>query len=143
MTIDHSKLVDWVPLPSGECEADSADPLLIQTSLALLWKLPFKNTSKHKNNLIYVIKQEGLYQNKVTVTLASIHYIVKRPIGFNHRSFDSCIKIGKFKTILSHKPKELQGAYNYGIFLMLHIILWTTKVDFSHEIKAILFFFSV
>ena len=111
-------------MPTGECEANSADPLLIQTSLALLWKLPFKNTSKHKNNLIYVIKQEGLYQNKVTVTLASIHYIVKRPIGFNHRSLILIpVKIGKFKTILSHKPKELQGAYNYGIFLMLHIIL--------------------
>ena len=35
---------------------------LIQTFFALLWKLFLKNTSKHKNNLIYIIKQEGLYQ---------------------------------------------------------------------------------
>ena len=73
MTIDHSKLVDWVPQPLSECEADSADLVLIQTSLALLWKLSLKNTSKHKNNLIYIIKQDSLYQNKVTVSLASIH----------------------------------------------------------------------
>ena len=30
-------------------------------------------TSEHKNNLIYIIKQEGLYQNKVTLSLAFIH----------------------------------------------------------------------
>ena len=48
------------------------DLVLIQT-FALLWKLFLKNTSKHKNNLIYIIKQEGLYQNKVTLSLASIH----------------------------------------------------------------------
>ena len=29
----------------------------------------FKNTSWHKNNMIYVIKQEGLYQNKVNSSL--------------------------------------------------------------------------
>ena len=39
------------------------DLVLIQTYFALLWKLFLKNTSKHKNNLIYIIKQEGLYQN--------------------------------------------------------------------------------
>ena len=49
------------------------DLVLIQTFSALLWKLFLKNTSKHKNNLIYIIKQEGLYQNKVTLSLASIH----------------------------------------------------------------------
>ena len=49
------------------------DLVLIQTFFALLWKLFLKNTSKHKNNLIYIIKQEGLYQNKCTLTLASIH----------------------------------------------------------------------
>ena len=49
------------------------DLVLIQTFFALLWKLFLKNTSKHKNNLIYIIKQEGLYQNKVTLNLASIH----------------------------------------------------------------------
>ena len=49
------------------------DLVSIQTFFALLWKLFLKNTSKHKNNLIYIIKQEGLYQNKVTLSLASIH----------------------------------------------------------------------
>ena len=49
------------------------DLVLIQTFLDLLWKLFLKNTSKHKNNLIYIIKQEGLYQSKVTPSLASIH----------------------------------------------------------------------
>ena len=49
------------------------DLVLIQTFFALLWKLFLKNTSKHKNNLIYITKQEGFYQNKVTLTLASIH----------------------------------------------------------------------
>ena len=49
------------------------DLVLIQTFFALLWKLFLKNTSKHKNNLIYIIKQESLYQNKVTLSLASIH----------------------------------------------------------------------
>ena len=29
--------------------------------------------SEHNNNLIYIIKQEGLFQNKVTLSLASIH----------------------------------------------------------------------
>ena len=49
------------------------DLVLIQTFFALLWKLFLKNTSKHKNNLICIIRQEGLYQNKVTLTLASIN----------------------------------------------------------------------
>ena len=49
------------------------DLVLIQTVLALLWKLFLTNTSKHKNNLIYIIKQEGLHQNKVTLSLGSIH----------------------------------------------------------------------
>ena len=48
------------------------DLVLIQT-FALLWKLFLKNTSKHKNDLIYIIKQEGLYQSKVTLSLASTH----------------------------------------------------------------------
>ena len=49
------------------------DLVLIQTFFSLLWKLFLKNTSEHKNNLIYIIKQEGLYQNKLTLSLASIH----------------------------------------------------------------------
>ena len=49
------------------------DLLLIQTFFVLLWKLFLNNTSWHKNNLIYKIKQEGLYQIKVTLSLASIH----------------------------------------------------------------------
>ena len=66
--IDHFTVVDLVPWPSSECEADS-DLVLIQTPFALLWKLSLKNTSQHKNILIL----EGLYQNKVTVSLASIY----------------------------------------------------------------------
>ena len=57
-------------MDGSEGEVDLA---LIQTFFALLWKLFLENTSKHKNNLIYIIKQEGLYQNKVTLSLASIH----------------------------------------------------------------------
>ena len=59
-----------------------SDLVLIQTSFALLWKLSLKNTDYHKNSLIYIIKQEGLYQNKVTVTVAST-IIVKWPIPVN------------------------------------------------------------
>ena len=33
------------------------DLVLIQTFFALLWKLFLKNTSKHENDLIYIIKQ--------------------------------------------------------------------------------------
>ena len=50
-----------------------SDLVLLQTPFALLWKLFLKNTSKHKNNLIYITKQEGLYQNKVNSSLASMH----------------------------------------------------------------------
>ena len=57
-------------MDGGEGEGDL---VLLQTFFALLWKLFLQNTSKHKNNLIYIIKQEGLYQNKVTLSLASIH----------------------------------------------------------------------
>ena len=47
--------------------------LVLIHTFALLWKLFLKNTSKHKNDLIYIIKQEGLYQSKVTLSLASTH----------------------------------------------------------------------
>ena len=33
-----------------------------------------ENTNKNKNNLIYIIEQGGLYQNKVNVSLASIYH---------------------------------------------------------------------
>ena len=52
--IDHFTVVDLVPQPSSKC--DDGDLVLIQTSFALLWKLCLKNTSQHKNNLIYIIK---------------------------------------------------------------------------------------
>jgi len=42
--IEHFTVVDLVPQPSSECEADG-DLILIQTSFALLWKLSLKNTS--------------------------------------------------------------------------------------------------
>ena len=70
--IDHFTVVDLVPWPLSECEAE-VDLVLIQTFFALLWKLSLKNTSQHKNSLIYIIKQEGLYQNKFNSSLASIH----------------------------------------------------------------------
>ena len=63
--------MDLVPWPSSEYEAE-ADLVLIQTSLALSWKFSSKNTYQHKKNLIYIIKQESLYQNKVNSSLASI-----------------------------------------------------------------------
>ena len=50
-TIGHFTVMD-----GSEVEGDL---VLIQTFFALLWKLFLKNTSKHKNNLIYIIKQEG------------------------------------------------------------------------------------
>ena len=50
-----------------------SDLVLIQTSFAFLWKLALKNTSWHKNNLIHIIKQEGLYPNKVNYSLASFY----------------------------------------------------------------------
>ena len=65
LPIGHFTVMD-----GSEAEGDL---VLIQTLSALLWKLFLKNTSWHKNNLIYIIKQEGLYQNKVTFSLASIH----------------------------------------------------------------------
>ena len=49
------------------------DLVLIQIFFALLWKLFLKNTISHKNNFIHIINQEGLYQNKVTLSLAFIH----------------------------------------------------------------------
>ena len=48
------------------------DLVVIQTFFALLWKLFLKNTSEHKNNLIYIIKQEGLHQNKWPISIATI-----------------------------------------------------------------------
>ena len=43
-TIDHFTVVDLVPWPLSECEAE-VDLVLIQTFFALLWKLSLKNTS--------------------------------------------------------------------------------------------------
>ena len=60
------------------------DLVLIQTFFALLWKLFLKNTSKHKNNLIYIIMQEGLYQNKLTLSLTSIHNCKMAYCGFGN-----------------------------------------------------------
>ena len=49
---------------------EEIDLVLIQTSLLFLRKLCLKNTSQHKN-MIYITKQEGLYQNKVSTSLVS------------------------------------------------------------------------
>ena len=43
-TIDHFTVVDLVPWPTSECEAE-VDLVLIQTFFDLLWKLSLKNTS--------------------------------------------------------------------------------------------------
>ena len=41
--------------PLSVCEAE-VDLVLIQTSFLFLWKLCLKNTSLHKENMIYIIK---------------------------------------------------------------------------------------
>ena len=69
-SIYPSSIGHFTVMDGSEAEGDL---VLIQTFFALLWKLFLKNTSKHKNNLIYIIKQEGLYQNKVILSLASIY----------------------------------------------------------------------
>ena len=43
-TIDHFTVVDLVPWPTSECEAE-VDLVLIQTVFDLLWKLSLNNTS--------------------------------------------------------------------------------------------------
>ena len=43
-SIDHFTVVDLVPWPSSECEAE-VDLVLIQTFFALLWKLFLDTTS--------------------------------------------------------------------------------------------------
>ena len=57
-------------------EADG-DLVLIQIFFALLWKLFLKIQFSIRitswNNLIYIINQEGLYQNEVTLSLAFMH----------------------------------------------------------------------
>ena len=70
LTLHNSRIGYFTVMDGSEGEGDL---VLIQTFFALLWKLFLKNTSKHKINLIFIIKQEGLYQNKVTLSLASIH----------------------------------------------------------------------
>ena len=67
------EICHFTVMDGSEAEGDL---VLIQTFFALLWKLFLKNTIKHKNNLIYKINQEGLYQNKVTLSLAFIHNLV-------------------------------------------------------------------
>ena len=59
-----------------ECEAE-VDLALIQTSFLFLRKLCLKNNSLQKNNMIYIAKLEGLYQNKVNSSLVSTCNSVK------------------------------------------------------------------
>ena len=70
--IDHFTLVSLVFQPLSEREAE-IDLVLIQikTSFLFLWKLCLKKTSQHKNDMIYIIKQKGLYQNKVNASFVS------------------------------------------------------------------------
>ena len=78
ITIGHFTVMDG-------SEGDG-DLVLTQTFFALLWKLFLKNTRKHKNKLIYMIKQEGLYQSKVTLSVASIHNCKMAYYAFDHKS---------------------------------------------------------
>ena len=50
-------------------------------------EIVLENTSWHKSNLIYIIKQEGLYQNKVNSSLSSIHNC---KMAHSVRSSESC-----------------------------------------------------
>ena len=52
------------------------DLVLIQTFFALLWKLFLKNTSKHKNKLIFCIKARSPSASLPPITL-------KWPISLN------------------------------------------------------------
>ena len=67
----------WRALPSlGRTDHFAVVGLVACYKLNLLFfscrKLNLKNTSLHKNNIIYIIKQEGLYQNKVNSRLVFI-----------------------------------------------------------------------
>ena len=66
----HAVIGHFTVMNGSETEGDL---VLIQSFFALLWKLFLENNSEHKNNLIYIIKQKGLYQHEVTVSLASTH----------------------------------------------------------------------
>ena len=110
ISLDHFTVVDLVPWPSSECEADG-DLVLTQTSFAFLWKLSLKNISYHTNNLINIVKQEDLCQNKVTVSLASTHNCNMAMSGNNlvPRAFPS--KNGWSPTLFSGKsPGNEVGA---------------------------------
>ena len=93
------------------------DLVLIQT-FALLWKLFLKNNSQHKNNLIYIIKQKGLYQNKVTLSLASIHNC---KIAYSSLKLsNSTVKVSGYVT--THSSPKSQFALNEKQVLK---IFWT------------------
>ena len=72
-SVDHFAVLG-LSLSSSECEAE-VDLVLIQTSFVLLWKtyLCMKNTSEHKINIIYIERQDWLYQNKVNFSFVSIY----------------------------------------------------------------------
>ena len=58
-------------MPAFECMWGWGWPCFdTNQSFLFLWKLCLKNTSLHKENMIYIIKRElGLYQNKVNSSL--------------------------------------------------------------------------
>ena len=69
---DHFTVVDLVPQPLSECEAEVNLNCFDTNLLCFVVETVLKNTSQHKNNLSYIIKQESLYQNKVNSLVACI-----------------------------------------------------------------------
>ena len=66
--IDHFTVVSLASQPLSEREA-KVDLDLIQSPFIM--EIMLKNSSLQKKNMIYIIKQEGLYQNKVNSSLVS------------------------------------------------------------------------
>ena len=60
--IDYFTVVNLVAQPLS-CFDTNLFPFLVEIML--------KNTSLHKDNMIYIIKLEGLYQNKVNSSVVS------------------------------------------------------------------------
>ena len=69
---EHTILQLWAWYPSIQVNMWGWGLLQIKPPLFSCRKLNLKSTSLHKNNIIYIIKQEGLYQNKVNSRLVFI-----------------------------------------------------------------------
>ena len=82
-------------------------------------KLNLKNTSLHKNNIIYIIKQEGLYQNKVNSRLVFIDNCKLWP--FCYWSINSSNVENE-----STQPPPISNPGVYAIILWLNCLSWKT-----------------